>query len=126
MRTHNVIFTAQTLLPLLLLLLVEAGQALQEVVVEVTSENVLLHSPLKLTCIFRGGDVDIQYVTWSRVQPDKRRTFVFEYDKTTNTTRAYNGYDGRISYQINEPVAGLLGQSKEVGTISICVIILRY
>ena len=82
---------------------------------DVSSENTLLHSPLKLTCTFHGGDVDLQYVTWSRIFPDGSRTFVFEYDKVANTSRAYNGYDGRLSYKLEEPIAGLLMEGREVG-----------
>jgi hypothetical protein len=99
----------------LLLILITGSHQLQQVVVDVTPEYVLLHAPLKLTCTFGGDDVDLQYVTWSRVLRDGRRTFVFEYDKVTNTSRAYNGYDGRLTYQLEEPVPGLLGQGHEVG-----------
>lgn len=59
----------------------------------VSSEPVKVGSPAKLRCVF-GGD-NVIYVTWTKIQLNGSRVFVYEHNLCSETSRGYNDLEGR-------------------------------
>ena len=61
----------------------------------------------ELRCVFSGSDLDLQYITWSKILNDGTSSFVYEYDACDETSKAFNELAGRATMQIVKPVEEL-------------------
>lgn len=80
-----------------------SAQKLKEVTM-LQPEVVRAGSYAKLHCTFKGDDIDVQYISWTKCLPDGQRMLVYEYSLCPEEDRAYGDLAGRGQGQVTEPV----------------------
>jgi len=58
----------------------------------------------RITCDFSGSNVDLEYITWTKITMDGQRMPVHSYDSCSGENTGYNDLYGRSLLEVNKPI----------------------
>ncbi len=79
-------------------------QKLETVTVSAPTDGSRLTSSATVVCDFRGDNVNLEYIAWTKITGSGERQFVFSYNPCTDENASFGDLYGRATTDVIEPI----------------------